>query len=143
MLIGGAPFSISQSLSSCIVPNITGPVAIFITNSSQPLANNQQIQFAEEIVMGPTLTFIDSGADAIMQLVRSTSSDSSSTPTSDPDDATSTSTISPAEASSIIAGASSTVALGSLPTGTSPATTTDGDVVVLGMGSIPAPAPGS
>src|ERR1700753_2625777 len=107
MMIGGAPASISQPLSSCIVPNISGPVAIYITNSTQPLANDQQVQFTQEIVMGPTLAFIDTGADAIMQLVRTSvaSSDSDPNATSPPP---STTTISPAEASSIIASASST-----------------------------------
>jgi hypothetical protein len=136
-------------------------VAIYITNSTQPLANNQQIQFTQEIVMGPTLAFIDSGADSIMQLVRPTSSgssQSSSTSTSADSSPSSTTTISPAEASSIIANASET---GALPTGTSnadPAATsstppdlstsdptsgtgTDGNTVVLGWSSVPASQP--
>lgn len=161
MMIGGAPASISQPLSSCIVPNISGPVAIYITNSTQPLANDQQIQFTQEIVMGPTLAFIDSGADSIMQLVRSTSSgssQSSSTSTGTDSSPSSTTTISPAEASSIIANASET---GALPTGTSnadPAATsstppdlstgdptsgtgTDGNTVVIGWSSVPASQP--
>lgn len=154
MLTGGAPLSISQPLSSCIVPNITGPVAIYITNSTQPLANNQQIQFTQEIVMGPTIAFIDSGAEAIMQLVRTSSSDSSDPSGTSNSSAPSTTTISPAEASSIIAGASSTT--GSLPadptsdgdsnlsTGDATSNTaTDGNTVVIGWSSAPAPQPAS
>lgn len=161
MMIGGAPASISQPLSSCIVPNISGPVAIYITNSTQPLANDQQIQFTQEIVMGPTLAFIDSGADSIMQLVRSSSSDSSppsSTSTTVDSSASSTTTISPAEASSIIAnassgGASPTATFGTVPPAASSGssnlstgdptsgTATDGNTVVLGWSSVPASQP--
>jgi len=153
MMIGGAPISISQSASNCIVPDISGPVAIYITNSTQPLANSQQVQFAGEIVMGPTIAFIDQQADTIMQLVRTSASapsspPSSSDPSSSDPSATSTSTITPAEASSIIAGASSTFGAAptdtagpNLSTGNDPTsgTATDGNTVVLGWSTAPAP----
>jgi len=162
MLTGGAAASISQPLNNCVVPDISGPVAIYITNSSQPLANSQQVQFAQEIIMGPTIAFIDTTADSIMQAIRSSPAGNSTTPppptsssgTDPSSDPSSTSTISPEEASSIIAGASSTYAA-SLPTGTSPTdpnlstggnnpatnSTTDGNTVVLGWSTAPAPQP--
>jgi len=158
MMVGGATVSISQPVSSCIVPNITGPVAIYITNSTQPLANDQQIQFTQEIVMGPTVAFIDQGADSIMTLVRTVSttgdnSNTTSTSGSDPSSPSSTTTISPAEASSILAGASTTYAA-ALPTSTDSSsnlstgdqtadTPTDGNTVVLGWSTAPAPEPAS
>jgi len=155
MMVGGAPFTISQPASNCIVPNITGPVAIYITNNTQPLANNELIQFTGEIVMGPTVTFIDQGQDAIMSLIRTSVSSSSAPSSSDPSStatdpsASSTTTISPDEASSIIAGASSTVG-GAAPTSTSnpnlstgndptSGTATDGNTVVIGWSTAPAP----
>jgi len=154
MMVGGAPFSISQPVSNCVVPSISGPVAIYITNSTQPLANSQQVQFGGEIVMGPTIAFIDQGADTIMSLIRTVgSTPSSSDPSAtNPSDPSSTSTISPAEASSIIAGASSTLGAGpsaptyaasnpNLSTGSDPTsgTATDGNTVVLGWSTAPAP----
>ncbi|KAG1753171.1 ferritin-like domain-containing protein [Suillus lakei] len=40
-LAGGLPVAVSQPLSNCSVPaNITGSMLVFVTNTSQPLANN-------------------------------------------------------------------------------------------------------
>lgn len=41
MMQGGFPFSISQPLGNCVVPEgLTGPVVIWITSDAQPLLNN-------------------------------------------------------------------------------------------------------
>jgi len=96
MLVGGAPFAISLPISSCIVPpGIDGPVAIFITNTTQPLANSQVNQFTQSIVAGPALVNVDTKTETLGQVVRSNSGV-----------VTTTSTITPAEASAIIASVS-------------------------------------
>jgi hypothetical protein len=95
MLLPGAPFAIVQPLNNCVVPDVNGAVAIFVTNDTQPLLNNQN-QFTGEIVMGPTLTFIDSKAETLGQLVRNTGGTVDST-----------NVISPAQASSIQSAAGS------------------------------------
>ncbi|KAG2119164.1 ferritin-like domain-containing protein [Suillus discolor] len=65
-LAGGFPVAISQPLSNCSVPaNVTGPLLVFVTNSSQPLANNIRDAATSTIVAGPTLIFIDNQQDAL------------------------------------------------------------------------------
>lgn len=65
-LSGGLPVAISQPLSNCSVPaNVTGPMLVFVTNSSQPLANNIRDAAIGTIVAGPTMIFIDNQQDAL------------------------------------------------------------------------------
>jgi hypothetical protein len=71
MLIGNADSAISLPLAECVVPEgINGPVAIFLTNSNQPIPANLNDQDASTIVSGPTIAFIDSQPDALAALVR-------------------------------------------------------------------------
>lgn len=65
-LAGGLPVAISQPLSNCSVPaNVTGSMLVFVTNSSQPLANNIRDAATGTIVAGPTMIFIDDQQDAL------------------------------------------------------------------------------
>lgn len=101
MLVGGQINTISLPLSQCIVPQgVNGPVALFITNDTQPLANNVVLRTdANNIVAGPAMAFIDPNPSPLSQIVRSGqgSSDGASTVTSD---------VSPAQASQIAGDAS-------------------------------------
>ncbi|TEB29521.1 hypothetical protein FA13DRAFT_1755562 [Coprinellus micaceus] len=98
MLIGSKFTALPLPFNECIVPSdINGPVAIFITSDNQPLVNNVRDRDTVKLVAGPTLAFIDIAPQAIAQLARAGIAAS-----------TATTTISPAEASTIIAGATST-----------------------------------
>jgi hypothetical protein len=103
MLLPGQPTSISLPLSNCVVPQINGPVAVFITSDSQPLTNNVRDRATTQLVAGPILAFIDTQPQALGSLARGLGSASGGAATT-----TATRTISPSEASSIVAGASST-----------------------------------
>ncbi|BGP09875.1 hypothetical protein JCM10049v2_005750 [Rhodotorula toruloides] len=60
MIIGGAPVALVFPAHSCIVPSgISGPVSVYLTSTSQPLASNTIIQNTAVIVAGPALVFID------------------------------------------------------------------------------------
>lgn len=60
MIVGGASQATVAPFSSCSVPsNMTGPVAIFVTNSSTPLDTDVVKQDPSSIVAGPAFTFID------------------------------------------------------------------------------------
>ena len=53
MLAGGMPFSLSLPFSQCVVPDgLVGPVAIYVTNDTQPLANNARDKFLGNVVAG-------------------------------------------------------------------------------------------
>lgn len=70
-LAGGLPVAISQPLSNCSVPaNVTGSMLVFVTNSSQPLANNIRDAATGTIVAGPTMIFIDDQQDALAVAAR-------------------------------------------------------------------------
>lgn len=70
-LAGGLPVAISQPLSDCSVPaNVTGSMLIFVTNSSQPLANDIRDAATGTIVAGPTMIFIDNQPDALATAAR-------------------------------------------------------------------------
>jgi len=93
MIVGGAVNSISLPLSGCIVPaTVNGPVAIWITNSTQPLLNNVIDRSTAQTVAGPAMAFIDAKPEALGELIRAGSGSNSTSETSD---------ISPAEASSV------------------------------------------
>lgn len=71
MLKGGDTSSVSLPLNDCIVPNgINGPVAIFLSNDTQPLSANINLQNKAQILAGPAITFIDSQPDSLGSLVR-------------------------------------------------------------------------
>jgi hypothetical protein len=121
MLVGGAATSISLPFDQCVVPEgIDGPVAIFVTCDSQPLAANVVEQAANSIVAGPTMAFIDTQPDLLGQMVRPAagSSSNSTGAVGSPPPPPSTTTISPTEASAAIASVS-TINLNPSPTGTS------------------------
>ncbi|EJD00858.1 uncharacterized protein FOMMEDRAFT_110235 [Fomitiporia mediterranea MF3/22] len=108
MLAGGMPFSLSLPFDNCVVPEgLVGPVAIYVTNDTQPLANNARDRFTGNIVAGPTMAFLDNSTESLSSLAKSGSvSNSGSTDTAST--SISTATISPEEASSIVASASAT-----------------------------------
>jgi len=74
MITGGGDTNgtaLSFPLSECIVPTgINGPVVIFLTNDTQPLLADINVQNPASIVCGPTIAFIDAQADALGALVR-------------------------------------------------------------------------
>ncbi|KAJ6595107.1 ferritin-like domain-containing protein [Mycena vulgaris] len=117
MIVGGASFSINLPLAECVVPNgINGPVAIWITSDAQPLVNNVVDRAKTQQVAGPTLTFIDSQPEMLVQMVRSSGGSGSAN------------------------GQAAAPASTPLPkdfTGLSP----DGKVTVEGLSEVPAPAP--
>jgi len=98
MLVGGAQATLSFPIESCIVPEINGPVALWITSDGQPLINNVRDRATSQLVAGPTFAFIDTSPEVIGSLARSGAD------IPEIQESTSTRTISPDEASSIIAG---------------------------------------
>ncbi len=148
MLTGGLPFSISLPYTACIVPpSINGPVAIYVTNNSQPLNSDPVDRFLGDIVAVPTMAFIDIDPEVLGSLVRTVGdSSSSSSPSSSSDPSSSsgsssspgsvsvtTATISPAEATSLVASASGVVAT-STPGGPNMATGPSADDSINGIG---------
>ena len=129
MLVGGAAFAIALPFDQCVVPDgINGPVALFITSDSQPLANNVRDQATDKIIAGPTMAFIDTVPEVLAQFAR-TGSSSAGTPTVSGSTSTSTETLTPAEASAVLSSAGVPA-----PTGTAAADNS---------APTPAPAPGS
>ncbi|OCB86235.1 hypothetical protein A7U60_g6826 [Sanghuangporus baumii] len=162
MLAGGMPFSLTLPFDACVVPSgLQGPVAIYVTNDTQPLANNPRDRFTGNIVAGPTMAFLDGTPETLSNLAKSGSAvsggDVSGSATDTASTEISTSTISPEEASSILASASATAtASDSSATGTaedansipSSANTTtgpssDGAINVDGWTFVPNPASSS
>lgn len=153
MLIGGSSFAIVLPFNACVVPQINGPVALFITSDQQPLANNVRDQAADKIIAGPTMAFIDTVQEAMGQAVRTgsisssgSSSNNNSNNNSGASSISTTTTITPAEASALISSASATAtAAGAAPTannaaaagGPNPFTGTVGPVTVQGWSSVP------
>ncbi|KAJ7667566.1 ferritin-like domain-containing protein [Mycena polygramma] len=95
MMTGGAPFSINLPLAQCNVPaGVNGPVAIWITSDDNPLANNVVDRDTVKQVAGPAIVFIDSQAETLGQIVRTSGTNSGAS-------STETTTISPDQAASI------------------------------------------
>jgi len=114
MLLGDQPASIPLPFNNCVVPQgINGPVAIFITSDGQPLLNNVVDRATSQLVAGPTIAFIDTKSETLGQLARPNGTA--------PPQSTSTVTITPSQASSIIAGASSTPPAASSTSSAAPA----------------------
>jgi len=150
MLAGGMPVSLSLPFSQCVVPTgITGPVAIYVTNNTQPLVNNPRDKFLGNIVAGPTMAFIDNDPEDIAALaITGTDNTSALSNGTASGNSTSTATISPASASSVASAAGATgTAAGSLsnnvggvpPTAnTQTGPSSDGSLTVEGWSSVPA-----
>jgi len=98
MILGGAHASLSFPINECVVPDINGPVAIWLTSDGQPLINNVRDRATAQLVAGPTFAFIDTKPEVLGSLARG----GADIPVVQ--ESTSTRTISPGEASSIIAG---------------------------------------
>ena len=111
MLLGGQPNSIPLPFNECVVPDVNGPVAVFITADNQPLVSNTVDRQTNngKLLTGPSLLFVDTKPQVLAQMLRSGSDGSK--------DSTSTQTITPEQASRVVAGASSTAAGGATPTG--------------------------
>jgi len=110
MLFGGNATALSLPVAQCIVPSgINGPVAIFLTTDTKPLAANVVVQDPASILAGPAIAFIDTQSDPLGALVRN-----STNPVQSSD------TITPAQASDVLSQAS-----GSISTDSSTATTAD------------------
>jgi rubrerythrin len=108
MLVGGQATALAFPLSQCVVPpGVNGPVYLFVTSSSQPLANDPLIRDSSDIVAGPTVAFIDSTVQTVSTLVRTPSSNNAPAPN------VATNTITPSSATSVASGAA--------PTSTAPA----------------------
>ena len=92
MLVGGASVALSLPFTQCVVPEgITGPVAIYVTNDTQPINNNARDKFIGNIVAGPTMAFLDNSPEAIGALATSGSDDTSSSSDSGSDSSSSSS----------------------------------------------------
>jgi hypothetical protein len=136
MLTGGAPFTISQPLNNCIVPQgINGPVLIWITPDNQPLPNNLQDRQTQQVVAGPAVTFIDTVGDELGQMIRPNNGAVAPPPT--------TVTLSPAQASSLVPAPSSPPAADPNNASNSNGTSSGTGVIVNGVSLIPAPTPSS
>lgn len=60
MLVGGANETINLPLHGCTIPDgINGPVYVFLTSSSAPIAADINVQDASTILAGPGLIFVD------------------------------------------------------------------------------------
>lgn len=71
MIVGGASQATVVPFQTCTVPsNVTGPVAIFVTNSSTPLDTDVTQQDNSIVVSGPVMTFIDTTPQTLGTLVR-------------------------------------------------------------------------
>ncbi|KAI5122190.1 hypothetical protein M0805_007087 [Coniferiporia weirii] len=159
MLAGGLPFSLSLPYNACVVPSgLQGPVAIYVTNDTQPLNNNARDRFTGNIVAGPTMAFLNGAPESLGSLAISGSSSGSdsgsvSASSSDPSSTvaalttTSTSTLTPDQASSLLAsfstsasGAVATAAADiAIPSTANTATgpSTDGSLTVDGWTFVP------
>jgi hypothetical protein len=73
MIQGGNSTALNLPLSQCTVPDGTnGPVALWITSSSTPLANDVISRATDAQVAGPAIFFVDSQPEQLGQLVRGT-----------------------------------------------------------------------
>ncbi|KDQ65013.1 hypothetical protein JAAARDRAFT_28676 [Jaapia argillacea MUCL 33604] len=108
MIVGDQASAIVLPFDACVVPsNINGPVAIFVTNDTQPLLNDVVNRATGTVVAGPTMAFIDAQPEALGELVLPNATNATVTANSTTTASASsvTQTISPGEASSIISSA--------------------------------------
>lgn len=142
MMTGGAPFALSLPFDKCIVPDINGPVYIYIVNGTQPLLNSQTNQAANTILAGPILAFIDSIPETLGQVVKAA-----------PSTVVSSQNISSSDAAALIGAAQSVDASTSIGTATATSTvsaaegsstagstSSNGAIEVIGWSSVSASA---
>jgi len=166
MLMGGATNSLSLPLSQCVVPGgSNGPMAIWITSDSQPIANDVVNRTPNSVVAGPTILYVDTSGQMLSQMVVNGGNSAGSTPGGQSDSFTRT--VNPAVASAIMTGVSSSVPPAAIPTTTtgggsvptnapngfvvsgsptavtapSPTGTTPGGITVKGSSMVPMPVP--
>ncbi|GAA5854537.1 hypothetical protein JCM3766R1_002114 [Sporobolomyces carnicolor] len=69
IIVGGAPAALVLPGPACAIPQgIDGPVAVYLTNSSTPLASNILVQATVQIVAGPAIIFVDARATLLASL---------------------------------------------------------------------------
>ncbi|GAA5888727.1 hypothetical protein JCM5296_000084 [Sporobolomyces johnsonii] len=79
MITGGLTAALTFPANACVVPTgIDGPVAVYLTNTSTPLATNIVVQDTLTIVAGPGFIFVDSQMTLLSSLFAISSSSSSS-----------------------------------------------------------------
>ncbi|KPV71699.1 uncharacterized protein RHOBADRAFT_47656 [Rhodotorula graminis WP1] len=60
LLLGGQAVALTFAAADCYIPaGVDGPVAVYLTNTSTPLATNVVIQAQQTIVAGPGFIFVD------------------------------------------------------------------------------------
>jgi hypothetical protein len=136
MITGGATESINLPLASCNVPqNVTGPVALWITSDSNPIPNDVVARGKTTQLAGPAITFVDTTPDALVQLVRGSS-------TSGVSGSGSSNSTSTSDSGSTSSDSANGQAAAPAPTPVSTAgPSPDGKVTVNGLSMVPAPAP--
>jgi hypothetical protein len=76
-LVGGQANATVLPLDNCIVPaNIDGGVFVFVTKDNKALCGdvvNRQTNSATDIIIGPTVFFVDPTSDPIGKLIRNVS----------------------------------------------------------------------
>jgi len=155
MLMGGATNSLSLPLSQCVVPGgSNGPMAIWITSDSQPIANDVVNRTPNSIVAGPTIMYVDTSGQMLSQMVVNGGNSTGSTSGGQSDSFTRT--VNPAVAAALMTGASSSSTLPpSVPTNApngfvangavtapSPTGTSPGGITINGSSMIPMPKGG-
>jgi len=155
MLMGGATNSLSLPLSQCVVPGgSNGPMAIWITSDSQPIANDVVNRTPNSIVAGPTIMYVDTSGQMLSQMVVNGGNSTGSTPGGQSNSFTRT--VDPAVAAALETGVSSSSSVPpSVPTNApngfvvngsvtapSPTGTTPGGITVNGSSMIPMPKGG-
>ncbi|GAA5862607.1 hypothetical protein JCM1840_002609 [Sporobolomyces johnsonii] len=79
MITGGLTAALTFPANACVVPTgIDGPVAVYLTNTSTPLATDIVVQDTLTIVAGPDFIFVDSQMTLLSSLFAISSSSSSS-----------------------------------------------------------------
>ncbi|GAA5955772.1 hypothetical protein JCM21900_000912 [Sporobolomyces salmonicolor] len=77
MITGGLTAALTFPANACIVPSgIDGPVAVYLTNTSTPLATDIIVQDTRTIVAGPDFIFVDSQTTLLSSLFAISSSSS-------------------------------------------------------------------
>jgi len=155
MLMGGATNSLSLPLSQCVVPGgSNGPMAIWITSDSQPIANDVVNRTPNSIVAGPTIMYVDTSGQMLSQMVVNGGNSTGSTSGGQSDSFTRT--VNPAVAAALMTGVSSSSTLPpSVPTNApngfvangavtapSPTGTSPGGITINGSSMIPMPKGG-
>jgi hypothetical protein len=101
ILSGGDPVAKAMPFDDCKIPDgFNGPVAIWITETDEPLPNDVTKRDGKGQVAGPVITFVDSQKDLLPSLIRQTDASKTST------GATTVTTVSPQEAKKIADGGS-------------------------------------